>query len=413
MTYSSQQIRANPAADAAALLHRIGIGVLTLLVPTLLMGARHPVFVLFPVGMALIIIAALVEPQSHAAAQIRGGLMSPVMAAFLLFFLWSWVSLLWAPDKADAALRYGKVMGILLLGLIAIACMPTRTRLANLYLAPIGLGLAAIVGIVLALLWRLRGETGRFADDASLVRGTLGAVVLLWPALGALAQRGRWGLAVLLAGTVAALALVAGVTLAAFALIMGILVFAMGMNRPMAAARTVAGVTAVLMLTAPVLPSLALWLMPHMASFPQVQAPLAAVAAWSGIFAQEGAGLIIGHGVDSAAQSAMAGLLPVAATQGILFQIWFDLGVLGALFGAVLIGLGLLGAARVGGRLAPFMVAGIASALTIAVAHFTLSQIWWVNVVGIAGVAMAHNLRGRYIEERPPVSGALGSAVEG
>ena len=407
MTYSSQQVRSNPAADAAALLNRIGVGILTLLVPTLLMVARHPVFVLFPVGVALIIIAALLDPQNHTGTQMRLGLLSPIMAAFLLFFLWSWVSLLWAPHKIDAALRYGKVMGTLGVGLLAVAFMPERTRLANLYLAAIGLGAAVVAGLVLAVLWRWRGESARFADDASLVRGALGAVVLLWPALGALALRARWDRATLLAGGVAVLTLLTGATLAAAALVVGILVFALAVNRPMVAGMVVASLTGVLMLAAPLLPTMASWLMPHMAGLPQVQGVLASVVPWRQIFSSEGAGLLIGHGIDAAAQKAMAGLLPSAAINGILFQIWFDLGLLGAFFGAALIGLGLWAAARADARLAPFMVAGIASALTIAATHFTLSQIWWVNVVGVAGLVMAHNLRGLYIEERPKLRGAM------
>ena len=407
MNFSSQQIRANPAADAAALLNRIGIGLLLLVVPTLLMGARHPVFVLYPVGAMVVIVAALLDPQSHAAAQVRLGLLSPTMAAFLLFFLWSWVSLLWAPDQADAALRFGKVMGALVLGLIAVAFMPDRTRLANLNIAPIGLGLAVIIGLFLTAFWRVRGAWLHFGDDASLVRGTLGAVVLLWPALGALGLRGSWGWAALLAAFVAVLALASGVALAAFALVVGILTFALSLRRPMLAANLVAGVTALLLLTGPLLPVLADWLMPHVAGVPGLHAMLGTVAAWQPIFASEGGSLLIGHGIDAAAQSAKLGLLPSAAANGILFQLWFDLGLLGALFGAIMIGLGVRATARADARLAPFMVAGIASALTIAVAHFTLSQIWWVNVVGIAGVAIAHNLRGGYLEERPKLRGGV------
>ncbi len=406
MNFSSQQIRTNPAADAAALLNRIGIGLLLLLVPTLLMGARHPVFVLYPVGAIVVIIAALLDPQSRAGAQIRLGLASPTMAAFLLFFLWSWVSLLWAPDKGAAALRFGQVTGALALGLIAVAFMPERTRLANLNIAPIGLGLAVIVGLSLTVLLRWRGAGVHFVDDESLLRGTLGAVVLMWPALGALGLRGRWGWAAVIAAFVGILTLASGVALAAFGLVVGILVFALGLNRPMLAAKLVAGATALLLMTAPLLPTMAGWLLPLVAGLPYLHDMLATVAAWAPIFAAEGGGVLIGHGIDAAAQSAGRGLLPNVAASGILFQLWFDLGLLGALFGTILIGLGVRAAARADARLAPFMVAGIASALTIAIAHFTLSQIWWVNMVGIAGVAVAHNLRGRYLEERPKLRGA-------
>ncbi|MBV1706166.1 MAG: hypothetical protein KGQ37_03055 [Hyphomicrobiales bacterium] len=409
MNFSSQQIRTNPAADAAALLNRIGVGVLLALVPTLLIGARHPVFVLYPVGSIVMIIAALLDPQSRAGAQMRQGLASPNMVAFALFFLWSWVSLLWAPAQGAAALRFGQVTGALVLGLVTVAFMPERTRLANLNIAPIGLGLAVIAGLALTVFMHWRVGVAKFVDDESMLRGTLGAVVLLWPALGALGLRGRWGWAAVVAALVGALTLTSGVGLAALALVVGIVVFALGLKRPMLAANLLAGAAALLLLTAPLLPTLAGWLMPKVATFHDLYDLLATVAAWQPIFAGEGSGLLIGHGIDAAAQSAAGGLLPQVAATGILFQLWFDLGVLGALFAAILIGLGVRATARADARLAPFMVAGIASALTIAIAHFTLSQIWWVDLVGIAGVAVAHNLRGRYLEERPKLRGAPAS----
>ena len=76
---------ADPAAEAAGLILRLGIGILAIGVPCGAVISRRLVFVLMPVGAALIVIGGLLMPgERKRLEQLRGVATSPLVLAMCL-----------------------------------------------------------------------------------------------------------------------------------------------------------------------------------------------------------------------------------------------------------------------------------------------------------------------------------------
>src|SRR5688572_4767559 len=192
----------DPAADAAALLRRLGFATLMLALPVGALLARRGAVVLVPVGISLIVIAAALDGTHRnlrdSIAQVAS---SPAGLAGGLMLAWCGLSLLWTPFQAAAADRYLSLVATLAVGLAGFLALPDRMRSANLYLLPIGAGLAAVVAVVMAL---TGGLPQIVTDDTPThERGLLVLVVLLWPSLAWLRSRQRNVEALVLAVAVA------------------------------------------------------------------------------------------------------------------------------------------------------------------------------------------------------------------
>ena len=111
------------------------------------------------------------------------------MTALFLTF-WAGLSLLWTPFLAQAGQRFAQIVGTTFLVALVAAYLPTRTKAFDLYLLPAGAALSAIA--MLALAWR--GPDWFVGapefDDSLFQRSMITLIVLVWPALGALALRG-------------------------------------------------------------------------------------------------------------------------------------------------------------------------------------------------------------------------------
>ena len=127
----------------------------------------------------------------------------PVWAALLLA-LWAGVSLIWTPFEGPAE-RFAKAAATMALVAAAAGLMPLRTKTSNLNLLPIGVGVAAVSLVAITMLMSPHYTVEDILDVGPLGRAGLGLALLVWPAMGALAVRGRWataaalGLATLLA----------------------------------------------------------------------------------------------------------------------------------------------------------------------------------------------------------------------
>ena len=405
MTFSPARPHNSPAAEAAALLSRIGLAMLAIAVPCITTGARRAIFVLMPVGAVLIIIAAVLDSRSQGLAHIRDGLTTVLGLALLFLLGWALLSLVWAPFRFDAASRFLKEAGTLVLALVVCACLPEHTRISNLNLLPIGVGLAALTAIAVALGGPVLLTLGQDGENSTLERGLLSVVVLLWPALAALALRGRWNSA----GAIAVLSALAAIAVwspaGLIGLVAGALVFAASVNHPQRAAKILAGMFALLALAAPLLPLLVNVFTSKSGAEADgfIGSLQAGARIWSQIIQNDQWRLLTGHGIDSATRGIAGGFLPVRTPHGLLFEVWFELGLLGALALAALIVLAFIGAGRQTVTVAPFMLAGLTSLLTIAIFGFSLSQLWWVTMVGIVGIANALVLRSQYLGRRPQI----------
>ena len=405
MSVSSSQSIADPAAEAAQLLSRIGMALIAIAAPCAAMGARRAIFILMPVGAALILIAALLGGRRDSLRPLAAWLGSPIGLAALLFAFWSGLSLAWTPFPAEAAARLGKAAGTVALAMLAAAFLPQRTRASNLYLLPIGAGLASLAAVFVLYEGPALLATIVDGDDSTLERGMDGLAVLLWPALAAVAERGRWTLASLVAILAISAAVLVPAPLAQLGLLAGAVVFALAVSAPVFAGRLLAVVAALALLAAPALP-LALALLPRdglLRPDGALAETMASIDVWRGIVVNDGWRLLTGHGIDTATRGVARGLLKPDLPGGILFEVWYELGAVGAASLATLSALGFLAAGRLGRTAAPFVLAGLAVPLAMAMLSLSTAQLWWVNALGLCAICFTHVARAEQRAGRPSV----------
>jgi hypothetical protein len=321
-------VMADPAADAAALLRRIGFTLLMLVLPVTALVARRAIVILVPVAIVLLVIAAAID---GGARPVREGLRrlaaSPAGIAGALILLWCGLSLIWTPFRAEASERLFNILATIALAVAGYLALPDRMRSANLYILPVGVALAALSAIGLV------GRNGDDEDMQNLERGLIVLALLVWPAAAWLRSRGRDLEAVLLALAVALAIVLRPQLIPLPGLVVGAIVFAIATARPSFGTRSTALVMAGLLVLAPLVPF--------------VLGPLAtallgpghdlstSLEIWRSAILEEPARLITGHGFETALRGRFVGLLDPAAPSTLLFEVWYELGVVGALAGAV------------------------------------------------------------------------------
>jgi hypothetical protein len=390
MAYLTDERTTDPARQAALLLFRIGFAILFIILPVAAVFSRRAIVIIAPIGATVMICATLMMKGKS-----RGGLALSAMAlsacglSGLFLFFWSGLSLLWTPYPGPAAERLARIGAILLLAMGATAALPERMRVSNLYLLSVGVGLAAIVALADALL--MLGEHDPINQDRAAVLISL----LAWPAVAWLAIKQRSLPAMGIAGGVGALAISLQGPDILPALLVGAVLLGGAMTNLRAVACATAAAAVVLMLAAPLI-ALGLSLLTEQTSeFGRT------MQLWADIIRADPSRLITGHGLETALRNRISQALDPSAPKSLLFEIWYELGVLGALGVACAIAFAILGAAGIGRRLGPFALGAIGFAYALAVTGLGTSQNWFVTALATAVIAFVAVLRGEYRTERP------------
>jgi len=393
------QASEDPALLTAQLLVRIGFGVLAIAVPVTAAFSRRALFVLLPFGAALILIAAVLSQPRRGWDRLLSALRSPIGIAALFLCLWSALSLLWTPYPVDGMQRLLKVVSTLALATVAAVFLPERMRLSSLYLLPIGVALASAMTFVIALNGGAHISGTPEGDSFTLQRAVIALIILVWPALAMLTTRGRGPHAGALAVGVAAGAIAARSPPALLALSVGALAYAASKFDLRRTALVLAVAAAVLFIAAPALP----FLIKAAASFSTGAEPhwMRTVDVWVDIVRPQKARLITGHGLETMLRGMLAGYLPPGTPRSILFEVWYELGVVGAVTMAFLLARAFWTAGKGIPGVAPFLVAALAAAVTLAVLDANMAQLWWVTLLGIAAICFAAVLNGQYRTKRP------------
>lgn len=394
----------DPAVDAAILLLRIGLSVLGVAVPVSMALSRRALFILVPIGAGLVLVAGMLLSDTPLKRRIGATFLSTAGLCGVGLVAWEALSLLWSPVGSVGSERLAKIAGTLLLVVVTAAVLPERTRTSNLNLFPLG-----IIGAVMVTLYVTFGGAVPFAPqagDTTLERAIITLVVLVWPALGALAIRDRWTSAgvVVVAVMLAAMAAWTSVALAALAL--GSVTFAVATMHPVRVARVLGLAAALLLLLGPAVPFAVALLLKPLAlvmgdRLPDLGLATEAMRTWADIVVGEPSRLITGHGIDMTTAAPLAGFLPPDAPRSLLFEIWYDFGVVGAVLAAALArsAFGVIG--QLSATVAPFVLAEFVAVLTIAFGGLETTQLWWVTLLGVAALAFATVVRGQYRTTRP------------
>jgi hypothetical protein len=392
----STSVLADPSADAAAVLRRVGFAILFFAIPMSALFARRALVALAPLAVALLVIAAVLDNGVRNVGQRLGAILaSPGGVAGSVLVLWIALSLVWTPYLTEASERLLNIAAMAVMGLAGYLALPDRMRSANLYILPVGVGLAALIGTTMAL----RGTGGTTEEELSLERGMIVLVLMLWPAVTWLHSRGRNLEAIVLALIVALGTLFADDALALQGLAAGAFVFALTAISPKAGSRLTALALAGFLLLAPALPFI---LKPLAEGILGPKAPLVAgFDAWRAVILNDPLRLITGHGLETSLRGRMSGLVPPAAPFGILFEVWYELGIVGAVSGALMLYRSVLGSGGDRPMLGPGILAAFATAFALGCLGISTAQVWWFTLLVVVVLVFVTIERGQFRTKRP------------
>jgi hypothetical protein len=387
---------ANPSADAAAMLRRLGFAILFFAVPLAALFTRRALVVMAPLAVILLVLASVLDGGArHAWDKLTTLAASPGGVAGLVLLFWAGLSLVWTPFLPQASERLLNIIGMALMGLGGYLAIPERMRSANLYLLPVGVGLAALIAISLTI----TGGSHFDPEGLSLERGMLMLVLLLWPAIAWLHSRGRNLEAIGLALAVAICSLLTRDGLPLYGLAAGAVVFVVTAWNPVFGSRLIGFVMAGLLLFAPVLPFI---LKPVAASLLGANSPTTlGLEVWRRIILDEPLRLLTGHGLETALRGRFFGLVPPSAPSTLLFEIWYELGLVGAAAGSVLLYQAVVGAKSHRATVAPGIMAAFACAFTLGCLGIGTAQVWWFTALVVLVLIFVAIERGQFRTKRP------------
>ncbi len=387
--------RFDPARDAARLLGWTGMTILMVGAPLTGVVSRRALFILLPIGACVLLAALLITLSREGLGSLRDALRQPIAIAALILVGWMGLSIVWTPYPWVAVPHYAATLVIAALATLVVAYLPERRARPALYLLPAGVAITSLSTLAMAFLGPASFRGSSEFDSSLLEHSVLTIVVLVWPALGALAAFGRWLLAVLLAILVADVVMVTQAPLAMAAFMLGAVAFALTGKTPRRVALVVATIFGTLVAIAPLLPFALAPLAERIAIVGR--STVAAMQDWRTLVASDPIRLITGHGLDLARYGAALGFLPPHTPRSILFEIWYDLGVIGAAAFAAVFVLGLIAAARAASFVAPALLAGLVATLSIALFGVATAELWFVTLASLQAIAfglLARSSRG-------------------
>lgn len=398
MIRNNAQAPLDPATDAALLLRRIGFGTLALVLPLAALVSRRAAVVLVPIGIALLMIATLIEEPRKFVGTLRALLVSRPGLILIGLIAWAFLSLVWSPFPGAAVEKAGNLMLASVLGFVGLSALPERMRSSNLNLVALGTGSAGIFALGLIAVAALRhAET----PPGAVERGVSIVLIMAWPALAWLLSRERGLSALGLALVVTLLALTRFEDGETLAMIFGAVAFGAVTANHERATQIIAAIVAGLMLFAPILPFL---LAPLVAILPDSADDFAQMLSiWADVIRQSPVELITGHGLDTVVRGQMNGTLPQPAPATLLFETWYELGLVGAAAAAACLYFAIRAAGRMTGALAAGGVAAFTTAFALSVFGFAPLLPWWLMTLTAVTLLFGAIARGQYRTDRPAV----------
>lgn len=398
----------DPATDAALLLRRIGFATLAVALPIASLVSRRAAVVLAPIGVVLLVIAALVEAPAIFSATLKRAVFSRPGMILLGLVGWAVLSLIWSPYTMSAAEKASNLVLAVALGFCGVAALPERMRASNLNLAALGTGVAAVFALALIVVAALRPVE---AEPGSVERGVSVVLIMAWPALAWLLSRDRGLSALALSIVVGLLALSRFEDGEAVAMICGAVAFgAVSANRDKAV-RIIAAIIAFAMLFAPLLPFL---LTPIVARLPDSANDFVlALAVWADVVLRAPIQLVTGHGLDTVLRGRITGALPPATPATLLFETWYELGIVGAAAASACLYFAIRAAGRMPGALAAGGVAAYVTAFALTALGFATLQPWWLMTLAAVALLFSAIARGQYRTDRPVAPLSLRAGAHG
>jgi hypothetical protein len=380
----------DPAEQAALLLFRVGFGILSIALPIASVLSRRAPAVIAPIGAIVMVAAMLLMPgQPLGSGRLRRALTGPAGIAALFLVGWSALSLTWTPFPTSGAERLFRLAGSAAVALAAIAALPPRMRTSNLWLPVLGVSAAAAIAMGAALL------RPAAIDAAAIERGSVLITLVAWPAVTWLSMKRRSIAAMSVAATVGCLAIVLQGPAMLPALLVGAVLLGGAINDVKGASAAFVAGAVVLLLGGPLIALMISLLAPQETGFGRT------MQLWSDIIVADPSRLLTGHGIETALRNRISQQLDPEAPKSLIFEVWYELGLLGALAASVLLAAGIAGAAKLGRAVAPFALGCMGFAFALSVIGLGTSQTWWITALASTAIIFAAVVNGEYKTERP------------
>src|SRR5271166_3871398 len=175
--------RRDDATDASRFFSRIGYVVLAVGAPVGVVLHPLGLYVMFSIGVGLILIAAALEAQRAFLERFMRPFGIPAFLALIAGLAWATLSILWTPYPVAAGQLTLKLSALLAATMLAAAAPRENASATDLYLFPIGVVAGMATMAARALSEHLNGAS----DDGRLAAGAVAIAVLLFPAIGGLA----------------------------------------------------------------------------------------------------------------------------------------------------------------------------------------------------------------------------------
>ena len=395
----SRDAERDDAADASRFFSRMGYLVLAVGAPVGVVLHPLGLYVMFSIGVGLILIAAALDAEPGFFARFGRPFYVPAFLALLAGLVWAALSLLWTPYPVAAAQLLLKLAVVLAATMLAVAAPRENAAATDLYLFPIGVMAGIVAMIARALGERLTGTP----DDGRLTAGAVAIAVLLFPAIGGLVARGRNGRARLLLIVALCFAYIASYTPLTVALFAGYLALSFSISDLSRTARELSWVAAALILLSPLIPALAptvaAWIFhTRLSSLP---APYPSLSVAADIFTHDKLRLITGHGFATVGRGVQDRILPAHTPRALAFTIWYELGIVGAVLAAVGAWLSFRSIAHAPARLAPYMAAAFSAVVALAFLNVDFAEMTPLTLIAIAIISTDVAARSQYRTSRP------------
>jgi hypothetical protein len=388
------------AVDASHFFSRFGYAALGVGAPVSVVVHPLGLFVIFPIGVALILAAAALEAGPGFFERFARPFKIPAFLALLAGLAWAVASILWTPYPVAAAQQALKIALLIAATLLATSAPRENASATDLYLFPIGV----VCGMATMAAKGLSDVLARTPDDGSLAAGAVAVAVLLFPAIGGLAARGRNGLARLLLIVALCVAYIAGYSPLTAALFAGYLALSFSLSDMARTARELAWSAAALILLSPLIPALAptvsAWVF-H-ARLAKLPPPYASLSVASDIFTHQKLRLITGHGFQTVAGGVRAEILPAETPQALAFTVWYELGAVAAILAAVGMWFAFRDLVKAPPRLAPYMAAALSAIATLAFLNVDfVDDMTTLTLIAVAVISTDVAARSQYRTRRP------------
>ena len=392
----------DPGLEAAGLLLRIGMVILCLIVPVVAFLSRRAVVVLVPIGLTTIILASAIKAEDFRVLRLVKTVLSRATgAAAALLAFWMVTSLLWTPFPVDAAEKLFKAVGTAVLVFAACLALPERMRAPNLHLITIGTLLATLAGLSIAAIRQFDASL-IVVDPVTQARAAVMLSILIFAAVAWLRTRAQPLMALLLAVFAGVAIILSRSHIAQVLFAAGCLTFLVSSVAARSVALLSGSIAALTILAAPALALVAHYgALKPLAALEGAAIRILPLAEWGTLILSEPLRLLTGHGFDTAARARASGLIPSGMLRNVIFELWFELGLVGAFAAASLLYAAYRGALGLPRPLEACMTAALTSAFIFAVIGDGIVQIWWLSSLSVIAIGFVAVFNGQHRMVRP------------